>query len=616
MDKELSVRSVRSLMASNGLSLRAACAQLGESPENVRRWERELSAPESAKNPGGRPAKWVLSEPDRWRLRWLVAATDSLPLAIERFVEWAQRGTCPLPVSRYCIGLNAALGTAPDAAGLAAHFAALMAQGRSRRWDNQIPKVIRQACALTRLERAELRGPRAANDEAFKRQRTMEVRVLNAEGVPVLQPIYAGMMFCSDDMSGNEIYATGQGLNRQTLCTHDVFSRKWLNLNLVGRRGDAYTLVDIADMFRAVITAVGLPFWWVLERGPWENDFVNGCAVPVGWCDREGMRWGGLDALFRIERKFLPQGKTIEGAFDYLQSRTAGHSMSVGRRRGINEHVSKLVERAKDGNEEALRYIWGAGEAAEVIWREMMADNAKPKRRAFLGDKPAVPNDLWAATFQRRELPQSDAWRLLPVKVCRVVRAQSIFVRLDGYGPLPYQFRMVGDDLPWRMVDNGTRVAVAFHPDKPELGAAVACMELRGSYNRKGWQLGEMLGTAPYVPAVPMADFTGEAGDFEHQRRARAAVRQEVRAGGMDHAGMVRVSRAADALGNALVMSNQPEAAAPVAAPARGPHRRVRSLAEIAQDYGDESEAAELPAAEPLSLPDLVPAGSAWDGIE
>jgi hypothetical protein len=588
LEKLLAARQVTELM-SGGHSLRSACAVLGLSPASVLRWQRLAEAEATQSRAAGRPAKWVLSTDDRARLRWLFAKTEcqSLPLAVEYFVEWAKSGACPLPVPAWSAGKCAALGTAPcwdgekerkkegekrDAGSpslplsvspspsLAVQFAELMQSGG--RWDAKIPRQIRQACALSDIERAELLGEKAANGAGFKRQRTLEIRVLDTEtGEPVLMPLWAGALYCSDDMSVNETFRAGSGsaLGRQLLATHDVFSRKWLGLTAPGRAADAYTAVDIADHFSAVVRAMGLPFGWQLERGPWDNDFINGVALPDGW-GAEGERWGGLASLFRICRKFNPQGKTIEGAFDYLQSRMAGRAMGVGRVRGGHEQVSRLLERAKAGNEEALRMVWSIGEAVESVWQRMQEDNARAKRRVAMGDIPCVPNELWSAGHQRREMPAGEAWRMLPVKVCRVVRSLSVWVRLDGYGPLPYQFRMAGDDLPWGFVDNGMRVAVAFHPDYPERGAAVASLETRSAYNRQDFRFMEVLGTAPHVAAVPMEDFTG-TGDYSHQKAARAAVRQEVRAGGMDAAGLVRMSRAADGLGTALAMVSGPGAA-------------------------------------------------------
>ncbi len=614
MEKELSVRTVKALRAEHGHTLRAACAIAGESPANILRWEKEVEGEARERKAGGRPATWTITPEDRHRLRWLVASSDgSLPLALTRFTVWAGARFCPIPVPDWCVRRCPALGTPPPDT-LAKPLAALMAKGG--RWDAKLPKSLRNACALTKLEIAEILGDRARNDAGFKRQRVMEVRErdpLTGEARSI--PLLAGMMVSSDDMSLNEPWRGEPGadgslpVNRQTLATIDVYSRKWLGVHGIGRRGDAYTAVDIADHFGSIVQAVGLPFYWQLERGPWENDFLNGCAVPPAWCEQPDARWGGLENCFvsgpllRICRKFNPQGKVIEGAFDYLQSLMTGHATSVGRRRGAHEHVSKMVQRAKEGNTEAARYLWGQGEAIESVWKRMMEDNARAKRRAFLGDQPAVPDELWRETFQRRHLPASDAWRMLPVKVCRVTRAQSLFVKLQGYGPLPYQFRVVGTDLPWRALDNGHRVAVAMHPDRPELGAVIASMETRGAYNREGFKLGEMLGTAPYVPPVPMEDFTGEA-DFSHQRNARAAVRQEIRAGGFDSAGLVRISRAADSLGHALKVSNQPE---PESAPApRGTRaaKETRSLAEIATRH----------AAEPVEEREAAPL-SAWADI-
>lgn len=566
MEKEMLVSQVAALQAA-GASLRKACEAAGVSPANVLRWQRELAEPEREKSRGGRPAKWTLAEGDRQRLRWLMAKTGSLPLTVEYFVRWYRTGACELPIAAGAMARCAALASVPGAE-LALALSSLMDRGGH--WEKSLPKSLRQAVSLTKLERAEVLGERSANNEAFKAQRVMAIRELDAlTGESVLRQIVAGMGFCSDDMSINEPFRHAEGIGRQTLSTMDVYSRRWLGVYLIGRRGDAYTALDIADHFYSVVKAVGLPYFWQLERGPWENDFINGCAVPAAWGDAGGLRWGGLEKcfasgpLFRVSRKFNPQGKVIEGGYNYLQSRMAGRATGVGRKRGQYEAAGRLIQRAKEGNEEAASILWGACEGVEALWQQMLADNAREKKRAFLGGDKAAPDMLWRETFRGRALPSGDAWRFThPIKRDTVTRAQSVFISLKGYGPLPFQFRVCGDDLPWSTLDNGHRVFVAFHPDRPERGAVIANGDTRAAYNRRGWKFGAMLGIAPYVPPVPMEDFTGE-GDFSHAGAARRAIRGEIRAGGIGDAGIVRVSRAADALGHALEVSNQPEPESP-----------------------------------------------------
>ena len=89
----------------------------------------------------------------------------------------------------------------------------------------------------------------------------------------------------SDDMSLNEPFRyrdleTGEiQAGRQTLCTLDVYSAAWLGAQPLGRVRDAYRVEDIADHMRECVLQHGMPLIWRLERGVWENNFIDGIEI-------------------------------------------------------------------------------------------------------------------------------------------------------------------------------------------------------------------------------------------------------------------------------------------------------------------------------------------------
>lgn len=529
-----------------GLSIRAACVAAGVDPANYRRWQKlaENGGPREGKKKG-RPVKWEWTQSEALLLKWYLGWTESFTLAVEYLIEYGTTGASPLPACPH---------PRPSA-----EFAEALQNERRRggRWDTRLPKSLRSACRLTAAERALIRGEKAYNNESLSVRRLMVVRdFCPVTGAVREFDMWAGCGYCSDDVSPEQPFTSdgpeGERVNRQTLATHDVYSRRWLGVLAVARPGDAYTKVDQADHIASVIHESGLPYYWVFERGPWANTFIDGIRLPSGWADEETV-WGGLSGLFRVRHAFKPQTKTVEGAFATWQRRMRGRATSVGAEsRGARmEKATNLMTAAQAGKEDALRLFWDMAEGTESFWQQMEAINAREQRREFLNGGMASPDALWAQTYQRRPLAASDAWMLLPIKETRVITKQRISVTLKGYGT--YDFACVCQgELP--LLDNGHRLLCAFHPDKPEEGARIFNGDLRAEFNRDGMKLGEAIGTARYLPAVPMADFTG-TGDHTAQRRARAAVRSELRAAKATIGGVVRESRRADGMGNALRIS-------------------------------------------------------------
>ncbi len=558
------------------LSINQACAQAGVDKGNYLRWTKivESGGPRAAKKKG-RPMEWAITEDDTKCLKWFAAWTETFAGAVECFVEYGATGASPLPRNPH----------ARPASALCDRLAAEIRRGG--RWDTRLPKHLRAACRLTEHERRMIRGEKQYNDGQLSVRRLMVIRDFDSEGLIREIQMWAGAGFCSDDVSPEQPSqsesADGPRLNRQTLATHDIYSRKWLGLLVVNREGDAYTKVDQADHISAIVRTCGLPYYWSFERGPWKNDFIDGVKLETGWCE-EVQRWGGLDGLFHVRHKFKPQHKTIEGAFSYLQSRMRGRALGVGSlRRGEHERATKIVSAAGRGNEDALRLIWNGTEKAEVLWQQMEAMGEREVRREFLDGAAAKPNDLWSETHQRRELPAADAWRLLPIKECRVIIKQRVSISLKGYGR--FDFRCVDrGNLP--LLDNGHRILIAFHPDRPEEGAAIFNGDLRAQFNRDGFKFGQFIGIAPHLPAVVMEDFTG-TGNFLAHKQARGAVSSELRGFGGNHGGVVRVSRASDGLGKTLFANNAegndhlPKGKAPAPAP---PLRRTRSIVDLMSD--------------------------------
>lgn len=576
----------------------AACLRAGISIAKYGRWKEKLAAPPAVPVPAvervrvervagkrrGRPRAHVMSENDQNCVAWFFSWTGSFPLAVEYFIEFGETGTSPLdknpherPEAKAVVWLSAQ-------------------RQRGGRWAARLPKWLRRIASLTDDQQRMIRGEKQYNSGSLTVHTKLTFVDFDCHGLIKEFQMWAGCGFCSDDVSPEQPSqsetADGPRLNRQTLATIDIYSRKWLGLFVVNREGDAYTKVDQADHISSIVRTYGVPYWWDFERGPWQNDFIDGVKLPSGWHD-EIERWGGLGALFHVNHKFKPQNKVIEGAFKYLQMRMRGRALGVGSERtGERERATKIVSAAGRGNEEAMGLIWNSEEKASALWQQMEAMGAMDvHRQALNGGCFAKPNDLWEQTKQLRALRPDEEWMMQPMKVCRQIVKQQVSITLKGYNR--FSFRCVDHGLP--LLSPGHRLLVAFHPDRPEEGACLFNGDLRGRFNRDGFKFGEFLGVAPPVFAVPMANFTG-TGVFGHHREARGVVSTSLRTFGGNHGGVVRVQRASDGLGKTLFANNAegndhlPKGKAPAPAP---PLRRTRSIVDL---MSDDTPAARTPA--------------------
>ncbi len=514
-----------------------------------KQWTRKLSKWSAGnlqdnRKKSGRSPKFGLTDAEKRSLRKLVLLKGSFSIA----VEWFAKSPACLPETRTMI------------------IEELDRAARLRRKPSWAPS-LRQAGHVTVEEEAAFRGTKAMQDVAFQDRRGMYFVDERGEK----QGMRPNTIWESDDMSSNEPFTwTEEGphgepiprIGRQTLCTIDVYSGAFLAAMPIGRERDAYRAEDIADHFAECVEANGLPFAWRLERGPWENNFIDGIKVGV---DNEGcdIRWGGLDPIIHICRAWTSKQKgTIESSFDLLQSLLAHESISIGRHRGEFEAATKLFLAAGRGDIEAWRKFWPINQAAEGFANAMEAFNQRPKQRRAFGRDLVAPADLYR-NAERRECPASELWRFCPVKDSATVRGGHIEKTIRNY-PLPFRFRINGvkDGM---HLENGSKVLVAFHPGHPERGCHVFNAARQ---SREGWKFGEFLLTVPMAEDAPQVSLSKVEKDaFAVRRKANAAVRSEFRGiiGGKRAA---KASTARDGFGNSKQLRNteRREPISPVAA--------------------------------------------------
>jgi len=515
--------------AKKPLSQNAAAKLLGESPVTMSRWRRAFEnggidalKPKQA-DACGRSPKFELDENESNALRHCHLRKDSLPLAIEDFINEPE---CR-PETR-------------------AKILAEMDRAARERKLPHWPMSIQRAAYVSDDTRAEFRGRKHAQQFEIVERRGLWWIDENGHELPIV----GNTLFESDDQSANEPFRyadpeTGAiQVGRQTLCTMNVYSAAWLAISPVGRERDAYRLEDIADHLRETVGAHGLPLIWRFERGPWENQVIDGLKL------KDGTKWGSLENLFRVVHVFKSRSKgLIETSFDLLQSLCAHESLSIGRSRGEFERATKLFMAAGRGDHAAAAHFWEIGAAADGFAGAMERFNNRPKIRRAFGRQAVVPNDLQRSA-EKRECPPNELWRFSPIKREATVRGGAIEVSVPHY-PFPFRFRVNGlSDL---YLEHGYGVLIAFHPGRPEEGCHVFNAE-RGVRNRDGLKFAEPMFVAPMAEDAPQLNLRPDEYEFVRRKNSNAAVRSEFRAIVATGARGPRTSTARDGYGNSKTL--------------------------------------------------------------
>lgn len=453
----------------------------------------------------GRPRNFTLTADETARLQRLHLEKGSFPLA----VEWFAKDPACQPGTRALIN----------------HY---LDEAAAERKECRWPISLKRAAHVSEEMKRMFRG-----EKAYGEISTCDRRGLfwvDADGSE--QPLLGNDIWESDDMSSNQPFRwqdpeSGElRLGRQTLCTLDVFSGRWLGVSPVGRERDAYRAEDIADHMRACVETHGLPRIWRLERGSWESAVVEGIDVDV---NGKVQKWGDLNPICKIVHTWTSRGKgTIESSFNHLQNILAHVATDIGRYRGEFEQAKKTLTQAHAGNKEAWAKLWHIAECADGFERAMMEFNARPKLRRAHGKAPVVADDLYARAT-KREMPAGEWWRFSPVKRMATVRQSVVEVAVQHY-PMSFRFRVNGvkDGL---YLEHGHRVLVAFHPGRPEEGCHVFNAEgYSSTRNRAGMPVGQRLLIAPLAEDAPQLNLSRDELAFAARRNANAAVRTEFRA--------------------------------------------------------------------------------------
>lgn len=508
-EKAARMRGVEVAISSQGLSLRRACWENGVSAASYSRWKKQVEEGGldalAIKKPTGRPPAVRFDEFDLGRARWHRLTKESLPAAVHFYIHDPESDPAIVDKLRR-----------------------IEERGLEAGKDPSYPMSVRRAFEVTEDEKARFRSKKAMHDTEMVTRRGLIW--IDEEGMP--QDLLPGDLWELDDYSANQPYTyldpmTGElNLGRQILAGMDVGSAGWLGFDLIGRERDAYRGEDIVRFIARLLRSHGCPRFLRLERGSWDSSFIHGID------DGQGGKWGALDALTHIVHTWKSKGKgTIEGSFNPLQ-RWLGHAgRDIGRHAGEFESAAKAWRQAKSAKSKpdprALGF-WEQHHCAAGHEEAARLMNERPRTRKALGEKVSADDLRARLGWNTTPVPTAEAWRLLPVKDRRVLRAGHIIGKAGGGWP---EMEFVVNGIDGLALETGHALFIAFDPADPTAGAVVANADI-SARNRTGFGFGQiLLQNAPLAQLAPQIDLSGRKhGTLDLRRKAAAAASTEYRA--------------------------------------------------------------------------------------
>ncbi len=465
-----------------GSSLRAAAAAAGVPVATVCFWRVQLqrrgTLADARRERSGRKAAIRLTEAEAAALRLLVLQRRlSEESAFRAFMK---HPACSPQTRAFISGKLAASESAPRR------------EARKPRW----PESLRRAAHVTAGDIERYHGPDKARLAEISAQRRL-TWVLNGRELPLLPHD----VWQFDDYSTNKPYileyAAGQfRLCRQILAGMDTFTHGWLGFFHVGKERDSYTAADcLTVILRCMDAHQTTPRVIILEGGRWRGLAVRGIEMA------DGRRWGDIqDSGVIIEWANGPRAKAeIEAGFFHLQKELAGPAADIGHLRGLHERETDNLLAVNQGRRDPqLCGFLTLAESDELHFQTARQCNATRKERSgdMADGRPlgfASPDELFAEfPVERRPLTPEHRWLFeFPHKQEATVGSISRSLVACTVADKKFFFVVNGirEDV---YLDDGHKVLIAFDPERPHLGCAVANAD-SSTKNRDNWRMGEML---------------------------------------------------------------------------------------------------------------------------
>lgn len=407
-----------------------------------------------------------------------------------------------------------------------------------------LPRSLSRSLRISETTTVALRSPRNAWLDYVSSEGSLMLTVDEATGQQrMVQP---GEWWTMDDGSVNLVCCVS-GLERpgdkcwekfkvcigrfQFLLVVDHRSYFIPGFSFTARPRDSYRAEDLTATMHTVFLEHGVPRAMVLEHGVSAAKLVTHTLQQLG---------------VQIKRAQSPHQKVVEMVFNHLWTRLSYLNGQVGRFRGEEEAMAKVVEACRSGARDPRLLFPSLTDVLTAI-RQVIADwNAHRVQSDQYGSW--VPAEFWAAESSKwlTRIAPCDGWKFAPVVTdpltIRGAHVQHSVPLLPG---LSTQFSFGAD---WMAEFHGEKVRLWFNPLAPECEAAVTLAQDVGDR-----RAGDLLGMAAQFNAFArhtrramgygLDPDIGQAEALAHSRALRRSV-QAVRHDGRTAASAVEVRRA------------------------------------------------------------------------
>ncbi|MHB8520705.1 MAG: hypothetical protein ACYDH9_08095 [Limisphaerales bacterium] len=320
----------------------------------------------------------------------------------------------------------------------------------------------------------------------------------------------------------------------------DVGTRMIVGYSYTARPMSSYRAEDITSLLHVVFSQHGVWERARFERGVFESKLVK--------------RTLELNQVELLTVWSPHQKPFIEGLFNVLWTKLSDLPGQVGRQRGEMEAENLLLESCRTGARDPRRHFPMLADVLQAFDQVIAEKNlTRVKSRNYGTWIPAERWEQQRGEGRLRPLDPSSEWMFSPCVREWTVRGHLVggaVPIMDGFS-VQYDF-----SAPWLPDFHGRTVRAHFDPAHPDCYATVVLAERHLDH-----QVGEVLGVAHQVNRVARyARRVLRWGDdpdlgLDAQKKARGALRREVRAIVPDGKPAVKVTEMRDGLGNSATIS-------------------------------------------------------------
>jgi hypothetical protein len=241
------------------------------------------------------------------------------------------------------------------------------------------------------------------------------------------------------------------------------------------RPRSSYRAEDLLATWQTVFAQHGVPPTIIMEQGISKANLIA-----------EAMRKLGVKLTYAKS----PHQKVVEGIFNNLWTRLSGMPGQVGRFRGEEEEVNKLLESCRRGHTDPRTHFPKLLDVLKALHAAIAEWNSHLLQSDQYGSW--IPGQFFQRAKVLRPLNPADAWMFSPVVTDPLLlRRQDV---TTSYQVMPGWSMVFNFSAPWFHEYHGARIRLHYNPHIPECDAMVVLAE-----DFHGERSGTVLGPAVQI---------------------------------------------------------------------------------------------------------------------